>query len=171
MTNFGFKKLSLENWLQPDEASTIFASISSDGQVKPITEDEWLRRILEPSLAEVVPLEIRRLFEVARSAMAYGYFFYPLYTLAAEQLFRVVETAISYKCQSMGAPTKNTNTFQEKINWLISQGVIPKSEEVRWQAIRGLRNMASHPQTQIIRPPSNAISVLRDVVEKVNLLF
>jgi len=31
------------------------------------------------------------MYEAARASMCYGYFFYPLYTLATQQLFRVAE--------------------------------------------------------------------------------
>lgn len=91
MTDYehGIKKLTVGNWLKPDGVWSHFEGISS-GEV-------WVRSILQPALVETVPLEVRKLFEVARSAMAYAYFFYPLSSLAEEQLYRVVESAATYK--------------------------------------------------------------------------
>src|SRR5919202_1342535 len=96
----GIKILTTENWLQPDPTSTIFAQVSSsDGSVSPMSGNDWVALFLKPSLVEAVPEDVRKLFEVARGALAYGYFFYPLYTLAGEQLFRVAECSVSAKCQ------------------------------------------------------------------------
>jgi hypothetical protein len=41
-----------------------------------------------------VPEPIRELFDVARGAMIYGWFFYPLFRLGEDQLHRVVEAAV-----------------------------------------------------------------------------
>jgi hypothetical protein len=84
--------------LEPEEILKEFVNLSSDGHLRSITSEEWAQRILEPHLSLAVPPEIQRLFEVAQGAILYGYFFYPLYTLALEQVFRVVETAVSDKC-------------------------------------------------------------------------
>src|SRR2546423_7399041 len=103
----GIKALTIENWLQPDPTSTIFVQLShSDGSVSPMSGEDWAAQFLTPSLAATVPEELRKLFEVARGAMAYGYFFYPLYALAGEQLYRVAEAAVSEKYTRLGATKK-----------------------------------------------------------------
>ncbi len=171
MTNLGFKKLTVDNWTEPDKASSLFVRISPvDEQAHPITGDEWVRHILKPNLIEAVPADVRALFEVARGAIAYGYFFYPLYALAEEQLYRVVEAAVTFKCKEMGAPQKIRN-FWQKVNYLTDNKVIPKQEEELWHAIRKLRNMSSHPKFQTIISPGNAISTLERTAEKINFLF
>lgn len=45
---------------------------------------------------EHVPKDIQVLFEVAKEAMVYGYYLYPLYNLATEQLYRVTEEAVTH---------------------------------------------------------------------------
>ena len=170
MTQLGFKTLTTENWLEPEEILKAFVSLSSDGHIQSITSEAWAQRILEPHLSQAVPHEIQRLFEVARGAMIYGYFFYPLYTLALEQVFRVVETAVSDKCRSMAAP-KPVRTFEQKINWLTEQSVIAAGEREQWHAIRGFRNITSHPTTQMILTPGNTIGFLSDMVSRINSLF
>ena len=170
MTKFGFKEITQSNWLEPDDVLKGFVRISSGGQAQPITGDDYLRDILRPKLLESVPTDVRALFEVARGAMAYGYFFYPLYTLAAEQLFRVAEAAIAHKCEALEAP-KSRSTFKKRVNWLVDEGVIPRPEFIRWDAIRTLRNAASHPEGQSILTPGNAIRLLEGIAGQINSLF
>ena len=102
--------------------------------------------------------------------MVYGYFFYPLYTLAAEQLFRVIEAAVAHKCKTLGMP-RSTIIFGERIDWLVERGAISRSESTRWHAARRLRNTASHPEHQMILPPGNAVGMLERIAEDLNSLF
>ncbi len=129
-----------------------------------------MNHILAPELLESVPAEVQALFEVARGAMAYGYFFYPLYTLAAQQLFRVAEAAVAYKCEALRVP-KSERTFKKKIRWLVDHGTIPEPELNRWQACRELRNVASHPDSQSILTPGNAIGILEGIAEQISSIF
>lgn len=172
MTNLGFKNLTVDNWLEPDKVSSSFVRISPvDGQAHPIAGNEWVCDILKPTLVESVPTEIRALFEVARGALVYGYFFYPLYTLAGEQLFRVAEAAVTLKCKAMGAPRSSTRTFEDKLKYLTSNKVVPEKERETWHAIRQLRNIASHPERQSIFPPGPVIGILERTAERINSLF
>ena len=170
MTKLGFKEITSSNWLEPDRVLKGFVTISPSGRSQPITGDEYLNHILAPKLLESVPAEVQALFEVARGAMAYGYFFYPLYTLGAEQLFRVTEAAVGHKCEALGVP-KSKGTFKKRIGWLVDQGTIPELELNRWQASRELRNVASHPDCQSILTPGNAISILEGIAEQINSIF
>jgi hypothetical protein len=170
MTDFGIKKLTSNNWLEPDEPSNSFVQIASDDQPYLMTGDEWARIILEPNLTEAVPAEVRRLFEVARGAMAYGYFFYPMYTLAAEQVFRVAEAAVSHKCIASGAP-KSRDTFKKKLEWLVETSEISEDERMTWNWIREARNWVSHLETQTVLTPSIAIQLLEKITNRINSLF
>lgn len=162
MTNLGFKKLTKDNWLEPDEVVLSLMCFSNI--------NEWLREILKAKLINIVPIEVQKLFEVARGALAYGYFFYPLYTLAGERFFRVVETAITIKCNVLKAPN-SIDTFQKKLKWLINNKVIPESEEGEWDSIRILRNITSHPKNQNILPPGPIINKMKYIADKINSLF
>jgi len=117
-----------------------------------------------------VPQDIQALFEVARGALLYGYFFYPLYALAVEQLFRVAEAAVSHQCKALGAPNSKKR-FAEKIRWLAKRGVIPETDIPTWNAVRELRNSASHPERQSIFTPGMATGSLERATEKINALF
>ena len=168
MTKFGFKEITPSNWLERDEVLKGFVAMSPDGHFHTITGEEYLRHILKPRLLESVPTDVQALFEVARGGMAYGYFFYPLYTLAAEQLFRVVEAAVAHRCKASGMPR---GTFEKRVDWLVEGGVIPRAESARWHAARDLRNAASHPKRQMILTPGNAIGMLERIADDLNSLF
>ncbi|MFL6210062.1 MAG: hypothetical protein ACJ74W_14490 [Pyrinomonadaceae bacterium] len=168
----GIKTITTENWLHPDPASTIFVQLShSDGSVSPMSGEDWVEQFTKTtSLVDAVPEDVRKLFEVARGALAYGYFFYPLYTLASEQLFRVVECAVSAKCAFLGAP-KRVKTFKEKIEFLLDRNVISKQDFFWWDAIRNYRNLISHPEQQTILPPGAIATILYRIAEEINRLF
>jgi len=102
--------------------------------------------------------------------MVYGFLFYPLYTLAAEQLLRVAEAAVSHKCGHMGAP-KRAKTLADRIKWLNENGAISDDQLLRWHTTREDRNFASHPERQSIMTPGNAIGYVERTAELINTLF
>ena len=170
MSRFGFKEIDITNWLEQDFIMKAFVRIDSQNGTIQMEGEDWVSVILEPELEESVPENVQALFEVARGAMVYGYFFYPLYTLAVEQLYRVAESAVHHKYLSMDA-SKSFRNFAKRIEWLNSQGVISDTELIRWDAIRNLRNFASHPESQSIITPANAIGTLEIVAHLINPLF
>lgn len=170
MTRSGFKEISLNNWLEPDDVLRGFVRISPNGQHHTITIEDYLQHILRSKLNASVPSDVQALFEVARGAMVYGYLFYPLYTLAVEQLFRVIEAALAHKCKVIGVP-KSKRTFEKRIEWLTEKGVISRPESSHWHAARKMRNAASHPEHQMILTPGNAIGILETVAADINSLF
>jgi hypothetical protein len=111
---FGFKRLSLENWLTVDPVWDAF------GKSEP---SEWVHDLLKVNLDPVVPLAIRRLFETARGTLVYSLMFYPLLTIGTEQLFRVLEAAATNQCMAMNAPTK-IKKFSDKLKWLLENHTI-----------------------------------------------
>jgi len=168
--DLGIKNINQNNWIEPDKVSRGFARITSDGKTKILTGEDYLKHILKPKLSDSVPKEVQTLFEVARGVMVYGYFFYPLYALASEQLFRVAEAAATLKCKELKAP-KKVEKFYQKIEWLKNETIIPQEEFVRWDALRQLRNLASHPNNQTILPPGPVIGYLERIAKQINGLF
>jgi len=162
---FGFKRLSLNNWLTVDAAWTgVLMSLSplpqSEGMVNDLTQMQ---------LDSNVPLQVRRLFETARGALVYSVLFYPLLALGAEQMLRVCETAASLKCELMSAP--EIWKFQQKIDWLIKYGAIAKIDEERWKFIVRMRNDASHPSDQKIYNLALALEIMELTIELIESLF
>lgn len=171
MKNLGYKKITKKNWLKPDRISTSFVLLPLEKQDVNIKKGEfYLEMFLHPHLNESVPLEVRKLFEVARGALVYGYFFYPLYSLACEQLFRVGEAAITFRCKRID-PRKGKRTFEKNINFLFDNGILNEQERQRWHELRKLRNSASHPEDQSIYPPGPVILMLTLMVRDLNALF
>lgn len=152
--------------MEPDPSSALFGKFV-DGQVLPMDEHDWARLFLDHTLSASVPKSVAGLFEVARGTVLYGFYFYPLYTLGLEQLFRVTEAALTAKCQDLGAPA-GVASFQRRIGWLVSRQAIRGSDRVRWDAIRMLRNSASHPSAPSILPPAEVVHVFRSLVGLVN---
>lgn len=170
MDRLTFKKLTPENMLEPDK-NLHWVSVSREDQsVRPMSHKDWIEEILEPQLADRVPAEIVELYEVARGALAYGTFFYPLFTLGTEQLFRVLEAAVTHTCNEMGGPGPKRK-YEKKVAFLAKSGAIPKKDEEVWHAARKFRNIVSHQTSQSLLTPVNAVRMLRRVTENINLLF
>lgn len=174
MTDLQFKRLKVENWQEPDPTLSIFRRLSlRDGSTQTISGDDWAGRILIVELNERAPLEVRRLFAVARGALVYGFFFYPLYTLGAEQLFRVADVAVGYKCQELGMSSTKAHRlhFEERVAHLVKEGIITPSARHGWDALRQLRNVATHPRDQHIFSSGDAIGQLRRIAADIDKLF
>ncbi len=161
ITNLGIKNVTYKNWLSSDPLMHQLM----------MSEEEWVESILKPRLDEkAVPLKICKLFEVARSSMLYGYFFYPLFTLAYEQLLRVAEAAISEKYKLTNAEKINLK-FKGRLDYLKKIGILSDDEYHRWNSFRELRNIASHPEQQTILPPGVTLRFISDISEFINALF
>lgn len=159
--DLGVKRLTAESWNEIDPTNVMFGAM-------PIPED-LIPHIMQPQLSMEVPLEVAQLFEVARSAMCYGYFFYPLWTLAAEQLLRVGEAAVSARCTALDAASEKW-TFNQKIG-LIERRLPGLATSHAWHWIRRLRNEASHPRQQTIMSPGMAVPVVEGMAAAINQLF
>jgi Domain of unknown function (DUF4145) len=163
---FGYKRLTLENWLTVDPAWSGVVMSSS----QPNPSEAWVYDLIQIELDPVVPLSIRKLFEIARGTLVYSLMFYPLLSIGTEQMFRVFDAAVSAKCKEMKAPSK-VQRFADRIKWLGEHTVILPEQQSRWTAIRHLRNEASHPTDQSILPPTEALMILDIAVELINPLF
>jgi hypothetical protein len=165
----GLKIITEGNWLQKDEALKGFVRFTPNGPVE-ICQEEWLNLCLEPNISNKLPIEIQRLYQVAKSTMSYGYFFYPLFTLGLEQILRVAESAIEVKCIELGFP-KTRDEFMKKIEFLIEKGVIKENEKDRWKGLHIIRNESSHPSDQSIFHPLEAITIVKNISNEINKLF
>jgi hypothetical protein len=165
-----FKTITLDNWLDPDRVSSMFARVDPvRGQTVPVTANDWAARFLAVSLDSQIPEEVRDLFEVARGVCLYAWFFYPLYHLGEEQLFRVGDTAVAAKCAAMNGP--KDASFKARLDWLLRQGVIDVGSHFRWDAVRNLRNIGSHPDFQSLHPPASVLTSFMRMADRINALF
>jgi hypothetical protein len=167
------KKITSENWLERDGAQ--FAAVEytslNDSYGYLMDGSDWIRNFTEPELSDRVPEEVQSLFEVARGALCYGYFFYPLYTLGFEQLFRVAEAAITIRFTQLGGDRTKVTNLKGRIDFLKNKNELTVSEASSWSTMREFRNRVSHPERQNIHPPGQVVGALQHFVRMVNDLF
>lgn len=132
--------------------------------------NEWFNEIYHIELDDVVPDKIKELFEVARGTMTYGYFYYPIFTLASEQFTRIAEAAANIKCVTLNCP-KSKNTFRKKVDWLLQESILSNESHSKWESILLLRNKFSHPSKQNIFTPFMAINLMTSIAKSINQLF
>lgn len=154
---FGFKEISNDNFMRPEQFI---------GYAPPKI---FLDLILDPKLNDNVPEKVQAMFEAARGAIAYGYFFYPLFALGAEQLSRFAEAAAMIRCQQEGAPP-GVNSFSRYIEWLKSKQIIVHDFE-QWIAIKDLRNITSHPESQQLYTVGITARFLQSTTRIINELY
>jgi Domain of unknown function (DUF4145) len=172
---FDYKQINATNWRQIDKAPKSWCMMTAVAKA----EAEWITFFSNPKLEAKVPLEIAKLFEVSRGAMIYGWFFYPLLTLGVEQCYRLLDTGTRIRCNQLGIPTviikknrdKRSSSFKENIDALMKRGFVSKIDEARWEAVRNLRNLSSHPERQSLYDPGQAQGTLVLVANFLNCLF
>lgn len=170
-----FKRLTANNWDEPDETSSIWVRRSRlvPGEI-PVDGNAWARKFLAVELTGPVPTDVADLFEGARGTLLYGWFYYPLYAIGEEQLHRVADTAVATRYQELAGPTNKRGhvpSFVERIKWLVSRGVIAAEREHQWEAIRVLRNIGTHPRFQALHTPNDVLRSLEIVADFVSALF
>jgi hypothetical protein len=165
-----FKKLTTENWLDHDSTCDVFIRTRENGTDEAITGNEWAKDFLKPQLNLNVPTEVRELFEVARGTCLYGYFFYPIFTLGMQQIFRVMEAAIEHKCRKLKTPAEN-ETFSKKLKWLCDNHQFNEKQKIQWDEARKMRNFFSHEKRQSLFDPGSAIRQIQNAIDLINSLF
>lgn len=174
--HYGFKKITLANWLEPD-LSKIFTLI---------TQESWIAELQKHQLDPKVPTAIQALFESTRAMFIYGYLFYPLITLASQQLDRVAEAALAAKCTALNLPAfKPTKPgkkrkpgekpqafrFVDNIARLVDAGALSAKDKPWWEKCRKRRNQGSHPDSQTLHAPGYLLGFLQETTEHINKLF
>lgn len=170
MKELGIKKLDKNNWLEPDKLMSAFKKVHPDNNLEEISANEWFDNIYKPKLEDSVPIEIHKLFEVARGTMVYGYFFYPIFSFSAEQFTRIAESTISFVCTILNSP-KSVKTFSEKVKWLAERPEFKNMLFTQWESLRKLRNTFSHPSKQTIVTPFMVIELMSKVADDINYIF
>lgn len=155
----GFKRLTADNWTDPDPVNRHFAHISPIAGPISMEGGDWAREFLAVSVADHVPEEVADLFAIARGAMLYGWFFYPLFRIGEEQLFRVLESAARIRYAELGGEAARPS-FKETITHLLERGVIAADQLERWEAARRLRNHSSHPSNATVTTPGSVLATL-----------
>jgi hypothetical protein len=168
-----FKEVTPRNWAERDPINENFV-MPDKGDWRRMTGDDWAGLFLGVELGASAPEPVQNLFLVARNTLPYGHFFYPLYTLGSEQLYRVADAAALHRYRDLDGPkTKRGNdpTFKTRIQWLREQGVIADEYAPQWEGFRELRNQTSHADMPSLFTPGNAYTMLRAVTECVSAIY
>lgn len=96
--------------------------------------------------------------------------FYPLMAIGFEQLARLLETAVAYKCKELGAPP-GVKGFRRSVEWLIGRGIISTDRQDQWNYLVHLRNVTSHPEDQNIYPPGWILEFIDTTADLIEGLF
>ena len=92
------------------------------------------REFLNVEFVLGVQFDVHRQFEVARGAMLYGCFFYPLFSLGVDQLLKVAESAVTHKCLIHGL-AKKTTRYEIKLQKLRDYNYLTASEHTDYRRI------------------------------------
>jgi hypothetical protein len=157
---YGFKIPDASNVIEPDPLSNVFSALDTQGS-RPFEPDDILRALAPIRLTTPVPYEVRRAFQMALGSLPYAYWYYPLYTLGAQQLLRVADYALDQFARGVGL--EKPYSLADRIQKLSSSGALSDEGVRRWQLIRRLRNKVTHPTFQEIWGLPQACDVAQSV--------
>jgi hypothetical protein len=173
---------SADNWLSRD--GKFDAEAAGEGATEQPTRDEWLAAVREPRLLDEVPNEVQRVFEVARGAALYGYFFHPLMAVAEHQLCRAAEAAVRFKFRELDVtppglknrrlakgPSRDPRDFARMVGFLAPRGVIPKDAAASWRAIAKSWSVVAHPEDGTLFSLDAVLRSLHRFAELINGLY
>lgn len=164
------KPLTVENWTEADPANRAFGRLdTSTGAVAQMDGDDWARRFLAVELDSRVPDDLREMFDIARGACLYGWFFYPLYTVGQEHLFRISEAAAIERVRQLEGP--ELSNFKRAIDWLTAKDALREDHLHLWTSAKDLRNLSAHARSPQIHMPGDALRMLKSVAVQLNGLF
>lgn len=165
----GQKAITPSNFAQPDSRILYFVR---DPEV-------WLKRCHYSVVAPEVPENVAALMRITQGTISYGWFYYPLLTMAADQCTRCLEAAARERCKSVGIVVESIDKkgklrpvpFGNLLIALTNRGFLTAEDAGRWDAGRDLRNIAAHPDDQMIFTPAQALGQLDTTIELINRLF
>lgn len=136
------------------------------------TTDTWVKLILSVKLPETLPSYLEEMFNRAQACMVYGCFFYPLFTLGTEELFRFAESALREAAKERKASkTVQSKKYGDLIEWAHKNDLLTESMRGRWHAGRSLRNSTSHKDSNFLVGPNDALGNLSTIAELTDELF
>lgn len=160
----------------PDTEALVMSKALSEDQAP--TSEEWLAMCRDAELSIKVPKNVRGHFEAARGALAYGFFYFPLYNLAVEQLHRAAEWAVLQKCKETNRRIIDQKgrqiDFYQGLAYLRNSDHISKEDFHIWEEIRKFRNRLAPPKPSkdpIALPPQVIGKQFKHVAEMISGLF
>jgi hypothetical protein len=165
----GFKFVTPDNWLEPDQLSNLLVKLDHrDGSVTNIDGRDWITYVNSLSFLNRVPTDVVDAYQFAIGAVGYAYFYYPLFTIVAQQILRVADFAVERLFAVRGDLPK-AKAFDGRLKALKAGAYLGDTGFERWDHIRGLRNDATHPEWQQTWGPSGLDTIIA-VVELISAL-
>lgn len=163
-------QLTEENYLERDSRLDGW-SVHGIG-VLSHTTDTWAQILLSIKPLVTLPTYLQDMFERAQGCMVYGCFYYPLFTLGIEELFRFSESALREAVKETGAPKSvQKMKYAPLIDWAHDNDFLTDSMHGRWHAGRSLRNSTSHKDSSLLLGPNDAAGLLSTTAELTDTLF
>jgi hypothetical protein len=156
-TTRAFKHVTISNWLLADGAPATA-----------VGGTDWIEYVNSLTFAPGVPRDVYEAFQSAAGAIGYAYFYYPIFTLASQQILRVADFAVDKVLEMHRMP--KPRSFAERLELLKSARLISATAFHRWDGIRRLRNEATHPQWQEHWGESMSLRMIGIVAEAISTL-
>ncbi|MDR7155811.1 hypothetical protein J2W40_002647 [Sphingobium xenophagum] len=164
---------------KPDQLLTAdprFATlvVSDERGVRAVDLAEHHRAIANVNLLNVVPPEVRTVFDRARNTLLYAYFAYDLLVVGEAQAFAAFELALKYRLA--GNSVKGKETLRNLVDRARKAGILPPADVASgaWmdpiEAIIHMRNVLAHGTSEI-HSPGMALDMLEACARKIDQLF
>ncbi|WP_170332312.1 hypothetical protein [Ruegeria arenilitoris] len=162
--------MTVENYLERDSRLDGW-SVHGLGAFSHPT-DAWVQMFLSIKPSEALPAYLQDMFDRAQGSMVYGCFYYPLFTLGIEELFRFSESALREAVKETGAlKSVQKMKYAPLIDWAHDNDLLTDSMHGRWHAGRSLRNSTSHKDSSLLLGPNDAAGLLSTTAELTDTLF
>lgn len=167
----GHKHLTSANHLEVDSFFRCLAWWTDDVSERDRRVKGRIDEILAIKMHPSVPSETRKMFDMLKGAIVYGFYYRPLFSLMGDQVYFVADAALYHKCKLLGIEEPEALSFKERIEVLETMGIIHSDESFLWNAKRRLRNSIAHRTEQSLDWPPNEIAGLQLIADDVSRLF
>lgn len=165
-----FKYVTPDNWLEADPISPHLVILDKrDGSIHAVDGRDWIEFVNGIKISLSVPEDIREAFEFSVGAIGYAYFYYPLFTIVSQQIFRVADFAIDRFVDSSGIVSK-PRPLAAKLQALHMNGTLSPAAFQKWEGIRRLRNSSTHPNFQENWGHAMSLDAIRRVAAAISAL-
>jgi hypothetical protein len=162
------KAINHDNWLLADTAK----GQGADSR-------KWRDALLSIRHDAALAPEIVGMFEAARGALLYGYFFQPMLAMGVEQCYRVLERGARLRCAQAGMAVSLTDrqgkshphSFGHNLRALAQLGLIAEADLTLWQQARELRDWVVAPEHQSSLTLDHGVTALSRAAELLGRLF
>jgi hypothetical protein len=162
-----FKQVTVQNWLKPDPVMAhLVNSNVRDGTTCSVNGSDWNQFVNDLPIPPQVPQDVRTAFEFATGAIGYSYFYYPLFAIVAQQVLRVADFAVDKLLE--GLAMKPIRSFKRRLMTLRAHGQLTDWQVNRWEALRMMRNEATHPAWHRNWETSMSLGLVRSVAEAIS---